>query len=162
MAMPGRGLGLQQLFQGVWKPFKRPGLDGSTLTVATLFIDREGALWIGTLQQGMYCVHGQRVEHFGSADGLSSDFVRKFYEDHEGNLWVLTSRGIDFFHSLRVLTFSRREGLGAEVTSVVTSRDGTVWAGGAESLDAIRQDGVSSVRTGQGLPGSQVTALFED
>jgi ligand-binding sensor domain-containing protein len=162
MAMPGHGLGLQQLMQGVWKPYQKPGLDGTTLTVATLFMDREGALWIGTLQQGLYRVHGQKVEHFGSADGLSSDFVREFYEDHEGNLWIVTSRGIDFFHSLRVLTFSRREGLGTEVTSVFTSRDGTVWAGGAESLDAIREDGVSSVRTGDGLPGSQVTALFED
>src|SRR5215469_9982834 len=33
MAVPGRGLGLQQLASGAWKPFERPGLDGTTLHV---------------------------------------------------------------------------------------------------------------------------------
>ena len=163
MAMPGRGLGLQQLVQGAWKPFEKPGLDGTQLTVATLFVDRQNALWIGTLQQGIYRVYGQTVEHFDMSDGLSGNYVRNFYEDRESNLWVVTSKGVDLFHDLPVVTFSTREGLGTEeVESVLASRDGTIWVGGAESLDAIRPSGVSSLRTGKGLAGSQVGALFED
>jgi signal transduction histidine kinase/ligand-binding sensor domain-containing protein len=163
MAMPGRGLGLQQLVQGAWKPFEKPGLDGAQLTVATLFVDRQNALWIGTLQQGIYRVYGQTVEHFDMSDGLSGNYVRNFYEDRESNLWVVTSKGVDLFHDLPVVTFSTREGLGTEeVESVLASRDGTIWVGGAESLDAIRPSGVSSLRTGKGLVGSQVGALFED
>ena len=163
MAMPGRGLGLQQLVQGAWKPFEKAGLDGTKLTVATLFVDRQNALWIGTLQQGIYRVYGETVEHFDMSDGLSGNYVRNFYEDRESNLWVVTSKGIDLFHDLPVVTFSTREGLGTEeVESVLASRDGTIWVGGAVSLDAIRPSGVSSLRTGRGLPGSQVGALFED
>jgi ligand-binding sensor domain-containing protein len=103
------------------------------------------------------------VDHFHSADGLSSDSVYQFYEDHEGNLWVATPKGIDCFRDVRVATFSTREGLATpEVDSVFATQDGTVWIGGVDALDAIRQDGVSSVQAAKGLPGHQVTSLLED
>jgi signal transduction histidine kinase/ligand-binding sensor domain-containing protein len=159
----GPGLGLQQLDHGVWKPFVMPGLDGSTLAVQTLFLDRHNALWIGTNQHGIYRVHGRHVDTFRSADGLSSDFVYRFYEDREGNLWLATAKGIDMFRDRRVATFSTREGLSmGEVDSVVASRDGTVWIGGDHALDALHQIGVSSILAGKGLPGIQVTSLLED
>jgi signal transduction histidine kinase/streptogramin lyase len=161
--LTGRGLGLEQVVQGAWKPFVTPELDGSTLDVAALFLDREDALWIGTENQGIYRIHGHKLEHFNSADGLSGDSVNKFYEDREGNLWVATSKGIDCFRDLRVATFSTREGLATEeVDSVLAAQDGTVWIGGSGALDAVHQDGVSSVKAGKGLPGNQVTSLLED
>src|SRR6266851_4647644 len=163
MIFAGRGLGLQQLVQGAWKPFATPELDGSTLEVQALFLDRENALWIGTLKHGIYRIHAGKVDHFRSADGLSSDAVYRFYEDREGNLWVATSKGIDCFRDVRVATFSTREGLATpEVDAVFAAQDGTVWIGGADALDAIHQDGMSSVQAGKGLPGNQVTSLLED
>jgi len=125
MAMPGRGLGLQQLVQGAWKPFEKPGLDGTQLTIATLFVDRQNALWIGTLQQGIYRVYGQTAEHFDMSDGLSGNYVRNFYEDRENNLWVVTSKGVDLFHDLPVVTFSTREGLGTEEVESVLAQSGS-------------------------------------
>jgi signal transduction histidine kinase/ligand-binding sensor domain-containing protein len=163
--LPGRGLGLQQLVQGAWKPFVTPELDGSTLEVLALFLDRENALWIGTDNQGIYRVRGRKVDHFRSADGLSGDAAQlnAFYEDREGNLWVATTKGIDCFRDVPVATFSTREGLATpEVDGVLAARDGTVWIGGGGALGAIHQDGPSSVQAGKGLPGNQVTSLFED
>ncbi len=163
MAQAGRGLGLQQLAQGVWKPFVAPELDGSTLPVLTLFLDREGALWIGTFQDGIYRIYGHTIDHFRSADGLSSDYVNQFYEDREGNLWAVTTNGIDCFRDMRVASFSKREGLKTdEVDSILASRDGTVWVGAPEALISLRQGCVSSLQSGKGLPGHQVTSLFED
>jgi len=162
IAGAGRGLGLQQLVQGAWKPFVAPKLDSSTLEVQALFLDREKALWIGTGNQGIYRIHGRTVDHFHSTDGLSGDTVWGFYEDREGNLWVATSKGIDCFRGLRVGTFSTREGLTPEVDSVLAAQDGTVWIGGALALDAIHQAGVSSIQAGKDLPGNQVTSLLED
>ncbi len=136
MAVTGPGLGLQQLIQGLWKPFVTSELDGSTLAVGVLFVDRENALWVGSTKQGIYRVRGRQVDHFRSADGLSSDSIYQFYEDREGSLWVATTKGIDMFRDLRVATFSTREGLGSgEVVSVLASRDGTTWVGGDNALD---------------------------
>ena len=163
--LAGPGLGLQQLVRGAWKPFVTPELDGSTLEVFALFLDRENALWIGTVNQGVYRIYGRRVDHLRSADGLSGDSVslNAFYEDREGNLWVATSKGIDCFRDLRVATFSTRDGLVAqEVDGVLATQDGTIWIAGDETLDALHQGSVSSIQSGKGLPGHQTTSLLED
>jgi signal transduction histidine kinase/streptogramin lyase len=157
------GLGLRQLVQGVWKSFVTPELHGSTLEVQGLFQDRQNALWIATLNHGIYRIHDRKVDHFDSTEGLSGDYVVQFYEDREGNLWAATGKGIDCFRHVRVVTFSTLEGLVTpEVDSVLAARDGTIWIGGAEALDALRQSRVSSIQAGKGLPGDQVTSLLED
>jgi signal transduction histidine kinase/ligand-binding sensor domain-containing protein len=162
MASPGQGLGLQRLEKSIWKPFVAPGLDGRTISVEQLLLDRENALWVATSKQGLYRIYGDTVEHFGTADGLSSDGVRRVFEDREGNLWIVTTRGIDNFRNVRVVSFSTGEGLSTtEVDSVLSSRDGAVWVGGFEALDVLRGNG-SSVVDGRRLPGDQITSLFED
>jgi ligand-binding sensor domain-containing protein len=160
----GPGLGLQRLEQNRWKPFVTSEFDGSTLRVFCLLLDREGTLWVGTEGQGLYRIRGRQVDRFRKVDGLSSDDVRKIYEDREGNLWVATQKGIDCFHELLVTTIlPGADGAGwDEVDGVLASRDGTVWVARPGSLDALRGDKVTSLRTGKGLPGEQVTSLLED
>ena len=102
----GPGLGLQRLVQGRWESFKTPELDSSTLVVNCLYVDRQHALWIGTADRGLYRIHGDRVDHFDSAHGLSSDFVNSISEDREGNLWVTTFYGVDRFSDTAVVSFS--------------------------------------------------------
>jgi len=164
MEVPGRGLGVQRLVDGAWKRLAATGLDGSTLSVRGLYVDRGGDLWIGTLNEGLYRIHGETLSRFRSTDGLSSDFVFGFHEDREGTLWVVTAKGVDSFRDLGVVTVSTREGLsGDEVDGVLASRDGTVWVGGVDTLDGIRDGVVSSMRTGKDLPrGTQITSVFED
>jgi ligand-binding sensor domain-containing protein len=164
MAFRGPGGGLQQLVGGVWKPFRMPGLDGTSLNVTGLSFDRKGSLWIGTYDKGIYRVHGSTVEHFGGADGLTSDLILyPPYEDREGNLWVPTSKALDLLRDLRVTTFAQHQGLDIpEVDSVLAPRDGTVLLGSQEALATLSKEGASIVRTGRGLPGRQVTSLFED
>ena len=159
----GKGAGLQHLYRGAWSPLKTAGWDSSSVGIRALLLDRHKVLWVGTVYQGLYRIRDGQVDHFGSQDGLSGDFVDNLFEDHEGNVWVATSKGIDCFKDLAVATFSPREGLStAEVDSVLASRDGTLWVGGDQGLDAIHEGKVASLKTGKGLPGVQVTSLFED
>jgi signal transduction histidine kinase/ligand-binding sensor domain-containing protein len=158
----GPGLGLQRLVHGMRKPLNSK-FDGSTLRVSALFLDRENALWIGTEDQGIYRLLGDKVDRFSSADGLSSDTVSGFYEDREGNIWIATAEGIDCFRDLRVTTFSTRQGLSANmVDSVLAARDGTIWIGNQGALEFIRGERLSSIQSKHGLPGQRVTSLFED
>lgn len=163
MALRGRGLGLQHFEHGVWKSFVVPGFDSSTLVVQTVALDRNNTLWIGTIDQGIYRIAGKRVDHFGSADGLSGDSVRRFFEDREGNMWITTSRGIDCFHDVRIASFAKREGITVtELDAVLAARDGTVWIGGANALNALHENKVTSIHAPKGVPGDQYTSLFED
>src|SRR5271167_1564003 len=158
----GKGGGLQQLAHGTWRPFIAPGFDASTLEVTALLVDRDSSLWIGTLNRGIYRIQANKVDHFRSSDGLSGDAVSGLFQDHEGNVWIVTSRGIDSFHDIRVASFSTRQGLSTDqVNSVLASRDGTVWIGNY-SLDILRSGKITSIRPRNGLPGREVTSLLED
>src|ERR1700722_802389 len=160
---PGPGLGLEKFDGRSSKPFITRNFDSSKIGVTALRMDRDQNLWVGTWTNGLYRIHGDTVDHFGKAEGLSSDTVTRLYEDREGILWVATSQGLDSFRDINVTTFSHSEGLLLDnVDSVMASRDGTVWLAQSGSLDYIRNGKVSSIRSGAGLPGSQVTSLLED
>src|SRR5208283_673729 len=60
-----------------------------------LFRDRDGGMWIGTLDRGLVHVHQGRTDRFALSDGLSGNIVYRFFEDREGNVWVATGDGLD-------------------------------------------------------------------
>jgi ligand-binding sensor domain-containing protein len=163
ISKPGPDLGLQRLVDGRLEAFRTSQLDGSTLSVSALYLDREGSLWIGTLDRGLYRVRGDAVAHFDRRDGLSGDFVVEVTEDREGSIWVATSQGVDRFSDTPVVSFSSGEGLcSPEAASVLATRDGSIWTGGDGALTRVRGSTVSCLRSGRELPGSQVTSLFAD
>jgi signal transduction histidine kinase len=163
MAQSGKNFGLQEFKTAHWSSFVSNGFDGSTLQINDLFSDRSGALWIGTVSQGLCVVRSRRIEYFRSSDGLTSNVINAIYEDRENNIWVVTSAGLDRFRVPKVLTFSSREGLSSDYAgSVVATRDGTVWVGNHDALDEIHDGAISSIRAKQGLPGRRVTVLLED
>jgi signal transduction histidine kinase/ligand-binding sensor domain-containing protein len=162
ITIPGRGLGLERLKSGVASAYSVPGMDGSSLAPQALWKDKFGALWIGTVSNGLYRVAGSRVDHFTTKEGLSGDAVRGFLEDREGNMWVVTDAGVDSFHDLKVLTWSANEGLlPGNVTSILASRDGSVLVGVNNVLEILRDGQVQQIGRAQGLPGDNVTSLAQ-
>jgi signal transduction histidine kinase/ligand-binding sensor domain-containing protein len=157
----GRGRGLQRLVDGTLMPFLAPKLSGEAIAVSALRNDRQGNLWVGTDGRGLYRIRGTDVDHYGTADGLSSDVVwtRAIFEDREGNIWVATAQGLEMFHDLRVKSISKLEGLNDDqVESVAAARDGNVWIGGVR-LQLLGPHGVS-FKPGKELPGTQVATTF--
>ena len=77
---------------------------------AALLFDRQGSLWIASEGDGLRRVlepeklNGTKIgrmsslaDIYMSSDGLSHDFVRRVFEDKEGNIWIATAGGIDRF-----------------------------------------------------------------
>src|SRR5262245_54696937 len=94
-AIPRHGFGVFRMVNGLPRKTVFQGID--TAHVTSVFIDRDRSLWMGTLSDGAYRVFGERVDHFGSEHGLSSNVVKSFFEDREGNVWLATSKGLDRF-----------------------------------------------------------------
>jgi signal transduction histidine kinase/ligand-binding sensor domain-containing protein len=156
-AIPREGFGVFRVANGLPEKVVFQGVN--TAEIRSLFIDRDQSLWMGTPSDGVYRTYGDRVDHFRTEHGLSSNAVNGFFEDREGNLWLATSKGLDCFHDTPVVSFSTSEGLRAgAVGSVLAADDGTVWIGRTGSVDAIRGDNVISIP----VPGRTVTALWQD
>jgi signal transduction histidine kinase/ligand-binding sensor domain-containing protein len=161
---PGKFLQLQHFEGGSWKPRDYPGIGIANSDVTTLFIDRSNAMWIGTAHHGIFRARGDLIDHFDRTDGLSSDAVGRFFQDREGTLWVATSAGIDNFRDTRVATYSMREGLSADsAVAVLGASNGTLWiVNNYESLEFLRGNQVSALRSTHGLPGQHVSTFHED
>jgi signal transduction histidine kinase/ligand-binding sensor domain-containing protein len=159
----GPRLGVQHYANGTWAPVVVPGFDGSTVRSHTLFVDRARTLWVGTASNGLYHLHDGHADHYEMSDGLSGNEIGTMYEDREGNLWVVTTRGIDMFHDTSVVNFSATEGLaGSVVNSVLALRAGTVWVGTEEALNIIDRNRIGQAVPRPGYPVRDVTGLFED
>ena len=163
VASPGPTGGLQHFAHDRFSSFRSSKWDSSRVGAQSVLFDRHGALWVGTVNHGLYRIWNGEVDHFGSGSGLSSDKVKSLFEDHEGNLWVTTQEGVDCFRDLAVAIYTSRQGLhAADFESVLAARDGTVWVGGHLSLDRLREGKVVSSATGVDLPGEEVTSLLQD
>jgi signal transduction histidine kinase/ligand-binding sensor domain-containing protein len=159
----GPGLGLQHYANEVWNPLISGAVNTSTWEVTALLFDRDNALWVGTANQGIYRISGNTIDHFGVNDGLSADSVNGFCEDHEGDIWVVTTTGIDKFRPMRVVTFASRQGLSADsANAVLATKSGALWVSNGSALDRIEDGVVTGYRERDGLPGKLPTALLED
>jgi PAS domain S-box-containing protein len=157
----GPRMGVRYFSGGKWAPYIVPGFDGTKIRSHELFVDKDNSLWVGTENDGIYRLHDGIAEHYGTADGLSGDSVTLLYEDHEGDLWILTDGGIDKFRDTPVVTYSAHVGLSAsDVSAVLALHDGAVWVGNEGSVDIISGDKFSHLSA---LTHFQdVTSLFQD
>jgi signal transduction histidine kinase/ligand-binding sensor domain-containing protein len=108
--------------------------------VTALLRDRDGALWIGTSNQGLLHVHQGRTDAFRRSDGLSGNNVDRLFEDHEGNIWIATTEGMDRFRTLTAATTLVSSGV-PNVEAVTADRDGGVWISSESGLERRWNDG---------------------
>jgi len=176
--------GIRQFVDEKVVPYPPPGAR-SGFKPSRLLRDRDGGLWIGTLDRGLLHVHQGRTVAYTQANGLTGDFVMRLFEDREGNIWVATKNGLDRFRNLAVRTISANQGLPSTPPwSVHAARDGSVWVGTLDGLSRWNRGRVTTYRTpsnesanakqreaetggarevfDSGLPDDGVGTLFED
>jgi PAS domain S-box-containing protein len=123
----GSQIGLHSLVNGRVKPYKLPGLP-NRFSASHILRDRDGGLWIATIDRGLLHHHNGKTDAFSEADGLSGDTVKALYEDREGNIWVVTPNGLDRFRHYAVFNIRNKQGLSnTDTLSVLAAEDGTVW-----------------------------------
>src|SRR5205823_9198398 len=59
---------------------------------STLYFDRDGVLWIGTIAHGLYSFSGGNLAHYKTGPRLETT-VNTIYQDREGSLWAGLLKG---------------------------------------------------------------------
>jgi len=172
--------GIQRFVNGKLSPYPLPGVSGY-LVIRRLLHDRDGALWIGTRDHGLVHLHQGRTDIFAQSDGLSDGDVHSLFEDREGNIWVITSGGLDRFRGLTVSIVSLKQGLSnAVVQAGQGASDGSVWLSTEDGLDRSKNGEITIYRTragsrpghvaqpaareiiDDGLPDNGMESMFQD
>jgi signal transduction histidine kinase/ligand-binding sensor domain-containing protein len=127
-----------------------------------LLRDRDGGLWIGTVDRGLIHLHDGRADVFRRSDGLSGDVILSLFEDREGNVWVASTGGLDRFRELPVTTISVKQGLSSDATNaVLAATDGGIWIGASDALTRLKNGETTIFRKGSGLPDA-AQSLYQD
>ena len=152
-----------RISKGHEEPLSLAAPGSALFTPGAMVCDADGNLWVGTLGQGVLRLAQRTVEQFTRNDGLSSNVVAGLLQDHEGDIWVATARGIDRFRDPKVQLLSSQNGLSNDLVNAVTgTHDGTVWIGTAGGLDQLANGQVSQFDSASGLPSGSIISLFED
>jgi ligand-binding sensor domain-containing protein/signal transduction histidine kinase len=125
--------------------------------ITALCVSRDGALWIGTEQSGVYIlrqtdVYGKaNFEHYVAGEGardLPSNSVSKIIEDRSGGVWIATARGVARVEGVspdRLECAVYRKGednadgsLASDIVfTLLEDRAGTIWIGTENGLTAL-------------------------
>jgi diguanylate cyclase (GGDEF)-like protein len=146
--------GLQQLGTGPNLPTSR---------VLSLFLDREGNLWVGT-NGGLFRFTEAPFTSLTRERGLSDDYVRTVLAGADGALWVGTAQGLNRVGDGGVEQVGRGTALEElSVLSLAEARDGGLWVGSYGDGALLWRDGAVARRVGRedGLPSNEVRAVLD-
>ena len=153
--------GMRRFVQGESEPYAIRG--EKNISANRLLRDRDGGLWIGTLDRGLIHVHDGRTDVFSKSDGLSGDVIFSLFEDREGSIWVSTNGGLDRFRDFAVPTISINQGLSTDAAcSILAARDGSVWVGTGDGLNRWKNGRITIIRNASGQLGDAPQSLFQD
>ena len=163
-------VGLQRggLFAGESGRFDRVGGgDGLPVQnfVSSACVTRDGAVWAGTLGDGLYGLQNGRAIHFTTANGLADDNVLAVCADAESGIWASTSAGtVHRFAGQNATRFDTTQGLpGTPVTAMLPSVAGGLWLGTQDGKILREENGkFSGFEASTNLRNHAVLALYED
>jgi signal transduction histidine kinase/ligand-binding sensor domain-containing protein/ActR/RegA family two-component response regulator len=133
-------------------------------SVHAVFEDSAGTLWLGLERRGIARWYDDKLEVYGTAEGLPGNYVTGFLEDRQGNLWLAGfDSGLTCLRQTPFSGFGAHEGLpSSDVQTILQTRSGDVWMG-TNSAGLARLSGgrLTLFSTKDGLPDEVILSLAE-
>ena len=61
---------------------------------ASLFVDKDNVLWIGTDQEGIFLFDGTSFTQLTTQSGLPSNKIYQIYQTRSKVIWITTDKGL--------------------------------------------------------------------
>jgi len=135
-----KGLYLKEPLDDLFFPLRKVKHEQlSKAKIRDIFKDSKGNIWIGTFKSGLFCleannresmtfIHSQNQEI--DSNGYYGTYVNSFCEDHQGNLWITTSKGLNKFDPVnnKFIVFKQHKELyGDQIMKIFADDQGNLW-----------------------------------
>lgn len=148
------------------RSYTLPPLDVSTVPIVE---GADGAMWIGTLCNGLVRSAGDVATVVRRDDGGSFGCVWSLHVDRSGALWVghgdgltrIDGAGQRHFTVPGEVPVAGEDNYGLGVRAILEDSRGRLWVGTANGLSWLEDGGLANVRFTRVLAGSRVQALVE-
>jgi signal transduction histidine kinase/ligand-binding sensor domain-containing protein len=153
--------GLKRFFNGRFTSYwSAVGFSPDVIT--SLYQDKSGRLWVGTVGGLKYLDNGRFIDYDGPS-GFGREAVSAILEDRTGAVWFATNTGLVKLAGGRFTRYTTSDGLSHDrIMSLFEDRAGTLWIGAYHGLTRFKNGVFTAYAEKEGLVGSQVRAIHED
>ncbi|MFC2125040.1 two-component regulator propeller domain-containing protein [Bacteroidota bacterium] len=129
----------------------------------TRFINRDsgGRLWIGYFGDGLEIYDGESTKSYTLSNGFISDYIRNSYQDSNGTMWVVTTRGVAHFQKDKINFYNASDGLANNYCYQITEdSEGDIWIATVSGLSLFDGDDFSTYSVGIGMSSDRIEHLL--
>lgn len=131
--------------------------------VSMLAGDRDGNLWVGSVDAGVWRLRDAKAESLDVRLGLPQNRVSAWFEDREGSAWIGTSAGLARLKDMPFSSVDARRGLSDEyVRALLPAREGGVWIATSGGLHRADNGHIQRWTRSDGLPSDSLLSLAYD
>jgi signal transduction histidine kinase/streptogramin lyase len=125
-------------------PESSPSLD-----VRAMVQDSVGGFWVGTENDGLYCLRAGRWTRFGGKEGLGSESVWSLLADDDGAVWIGTcGGGFSRLKNGKISTWTTKNGLINDVICQILEDDNNnLWLGSYGGIFRVSKSELASGAT---------------
>lgn len=131
----------------------------------TLFVDRQGTLWIGS-SAGLTAFHYQTGQFYTytTAHGIIKDRIRRIKDDMRGDLWIsFFTSYVNRFSNGEFTPFNASHGLkGKKINAIIEIQNGNLLFGSRENGVFLYREGKFLQYPVTGLDQVHLIDMFED
>ncbi len=146
------------------REFLRSGKGFPGAHITSLFIDREGSLWMSTGKSGLLRLKESPIRNYDEENGLSIDRVNVVTEAPDGKFLICLDDGmVDIFDNgvIRPLPVHNRD-WNESVRDILVEPDGTIWMASYNGVLKKNKKGERLFTTEDGLSSNSVRRILRD
>jgi len=142
----------------------RDSLSLPILTPRSILEDREGNIWIGNRNEGLYRLTKSRLRVLGTQQGVYNKHITSIHPDGKGRIWVGTiGGGVIYGEREKFYPAKFNATLQSKtVNSIISDKIGALWIGTTNGLYRIMGNNVRAFTRKNGLSSEYINSLYED
>ncbi|HOO84823.1 MAG TPA: two-component regulator propeller domain-containing protein, partial [Prolixibacteraceae bacterium] len=99
----------------------------NNIEVRAIAQSKTGAIWFGTMGEGLFLYENGKMVNFTTDNGLLSNWVYSFFVDENDKLWIGTNKGVCTYNGHRFVQVHNE--INTVVNAIITDRFGSFWFG---------------------------------